>query len=103
METRYKPIAHAEERKAHAALVLGIRDLDAGHVAVRIHSKGPQGFRPRAEVIASLLSEIKERAGKPALFDGLQATGLKRRARSHAASAGAPKTMVWTPSSLANE
>ena len=54
-------IAHAEERKVHTMLVLGKRDLDAGNVAVRIHGKGPQGFKPRAEVVASLLAEIKER------------------------------------------
>lgn len=54
-------IADAEERKVHTMLVLGKRDLDAGNVAVRIHGKGPQGFKPRAEVIADLLAAIQER------------------------------------------
>jgi threonyl-tRNA synthetase len=54
-------IAHAEEKKAHTMLVLGKRDLDAGNVAVRIHGKGPQGFKPRGEVVADLLAAIKER------------------------------------------
>jgi threonyl-tRNA synthetase/REP element-mobilizing transposase RayT len=54
-------IANAEHAKTHTMLVLGKRDLDAGNVAVRIHGKGPQGFKPRAEVIADLLAAIKER------------------------------------------
>jgi threonyl-tRNA synthetase len=54
-------IAHAEERKVHTMLVIGKRDLDAGNVAVRLHGKGPQGFKPRAEVIADLLAAIRER------------------------------------------
>ncbi len=52
---------NAEEKKAHTMLVIGKRDLDAGNVAVRIHGQGPQGFKPRAEVIADLLAAIKER------------------------------------------
>jgi threonyl-tRNA synthetase len=54
-------IANAEQRKVHTMLVLGKRDLEAGNIAVRIHGKGPQGFKPRAEVIADLLAAIKER------------------------------------------
>ncbi len=54
-------IANAEQKKVHTMLVLGKRDLESGHIAVRIHGKGPQGFKPRAEVIASLLAEIAER------------------------------------------
>jgi threonyl-tRNA synthetase len=49
--------------KTHTMLVLGKRDLEAGNVAIRIHGKGPQGFKPRAEVVANLLAEIKERRG----------------------------------------
>ena len=54
-------IAHAEEKKAHTMLVLAKRDLEAGNVAIRIHGKGPQGFKPRGEVIVDILSAIKER------------------------------------------
>jgi len=54
-------IANAEQMKTHTMLVIGKRDLDAGNVAVRIHGKGPQGFKPRAEVITELLAAIKER------------------------------------------
>ncbi len=54
-------IADAEQQKVHTMLVLGPRDLEAGDVSVRIHGKGPQGAKPRAEVIADLLAAIKER------------------------------------------
>ena len=54
-------IASAETMKVHTMLVIGKRDLEAGNVAVRIHGKGPQGFKPRAEVVADLLAAIKER------------------------------------------
>lgn len=47
--------------KAHLMLVLGKRDLHVGSVAVRLHGHGPQGFKPRGEVIADLLAVIKER------------------------------------------
>jgi len=54
-------IAHAEEARVHTMLVLGGRDLDAGQVSVRIHGKGPQGAKPRAEAIATILESIRER------------------------------------------
>ena len=54
-------IAEAEKAKVHTMLVLGGRDLDAGQISVRLHSKGPQGAKPKGEVVAGILSEIKER------------------------------------------
>ena len=42
-------------------LVIGGRDLDAGAVSVRLHHGGPQGAKPKAEVIAGILTGIKER------------------------------------------
>ncbi len=54
-------IANAEQSKAHTMLVLGKRDLEAGVVSIRIHGKGPQGAKPRAEVVPALLTEIKDR------------------------------------------
>ena len=54
-------IANAEQMKVHHMLVLGNRDLDANNISVRIHGKGPQGAKPRAEVIADILAAIKER------------------------------------------
>ena len=56
-------IADAEKAKVHTMLVLGGRDLESGQVSVRLHSKGPQGATPRAEVIADILASIRERRG----------------------------------------
>ena len=55
-------IQRAEEAKVHTMLVIGGRDLEAGAVSVRLHSKGPQGAKPRAEVIATILDQIRTRA-----------------------------------------
>jgi threonyl-tRNA synthetase len=54
-------IASAETMKTHTMLVVGKRDLEAGNVAVRIHGKGPQGFKPRGDAVAGILAAIKER------------------------------------------
>ncbi len=54
-------IQRAEQMKVHTMLVIGKRDLEAGAVSVRVHGKGNLGAKPRAEVIADLLSSIKER------------------------------------------
>ncbi len=54
-------IANAEMQKVHHMLILGPRDLETGVVSVRIHGKGPQGARPRAEVIADILASIRDR------------------------------------------
>jgi threonyl-tRNA synthetase len=54
-------IQDAEQRKVHTMLVIGLRDLEAGNISVRLHGKGNLGAKPRAEVIADLLLAIKER------------------------------------------
>ena len=54
-------ISNAEPLRIHTMLVIGGRDMDAGVVSVRIHGKGPQGAKPKAEVVADILAEIKER------------------------------------------
>ncbi len=56
-------IADAESAKVHTMLVIGGRDMDAGAVSVRLHSKGPQGAKPKGEVVAEILAAIKERRG----------------------------------------
>ena len=56
-------ISDAEHAKVHTMLVLGGRDLESGNVSVRLHSKGPQGAKPRAEVVADILAAIRERRG----------------------------------------
>ena len=54
-------VASAEQKKVHTMLVIGNRDLEAGAVSVRLHGKGNQGAKPRAEVISDILASIKER------------------------------------------
>ena len=45
----------------HTILVIGGRDMEAGAVSVRLHHGGPQGAKPKGEVIADILASIKER------------------------------------------
>jgi len=54
-------ISNAEHAKVHTMLVIGGRDLEAGNVSVRLHSMGPQGAKPKAEVVAEILAAIKDR------------------------------------------
>jgi threonyl-tRNA synthetase len=54
-------IAEAEKARVHTMLVIGGRDVDAGNVSVRLHSKGPQGAKPKGEVVAEILAAIRER------------------------------------------
>jgi threonyl-tRNA synthetase len=54
-------IADAETARVHTMLVVGPRDMEAGAVSVRLHHGGPQGAKPKGEVIADILAAIKER------------------------------------------
>src|ERR1017187_7182810 len=54
-------IQDAEQLRVHTMLVIGGRDLEAGAVSVRLHGKGPQGAKPKTEVVADILAAIKER------------------------------------------
>jgi threonyl-tRNA synthetase len=54
-------IAEAEKAKVHTMLVIGGRDMDAGNVSVRLHGKGNIGAKPKDEVLADIVSAIKER------------------------------------------
>ncbi len=54
-------IQDAERSKVHTMLVVGQRDLEAGHVSVRLHGRGPVGVKPRAEALADILGAIRER------------------------------------------
>jgi len=54
-------IANAEQLRVHTMLVIGGRDMEAGAVSVRLHHGGPQGAKPKAEVVADILAGIKER------------------------------------------
>jgi threonyl-tRNA synthetase len=54
-------IADAEQAKVHTMLVIGGRDMEAGAVSVRLHGKGPQGAKLKGEVVADILTAIRER------------------------------------------
>src|SRR5690349_55801 len=54
-------IQRAEQSKVHTMLVVGPRDLQAGAVSVRVHGKGSLGAKPKAEVVAQLLANIRQR------------------------------------------
>jgi threonyl-tRNA synthetase len=54
-------IQRAEQMKVHTMFVIGKRDMEANAISVRVHGKGNLGAKPRGEVIADLLSAIKER------------------------------------------
>jgi threonyl-tRNA synthetase len=56
-------IQEAEKARVHTMLVIGPRDLQAGAVSVRVHSKGSLGAKPKAEAVADILTAIKERRG----------------------------------------
>jgi threonyl-tRNA synthetase len=47
--------------KVHTMLVIGNRDMEANAVSVRLHGKGNLGAKPREEVIATLLQNIRNR------------------------------------------
>jgi threonyl-tRNA synthetase len=54
-------IQRAEQMKVHTMFVIGKRDMEANAVSVRVHGKGNLGAKARDEVIADILSSIKER------------------------------------------
>ncbi len=54
-------IADAEQLRVHTMLVIGGRDMEAGAVSVRLHHGGPQGAKPKGEVVTSILAAIRER------------------------------------------
>src|SRR5512144_1636039 len=56
-------ISNAEQLRVHTMLVIGGRDMEAGAVSVRLHHGGPQGAKPKGEVIANILAAIRERHG----------------------------------------
>ncbi len=37
--------------------------MEAGNVCVRLHHGGPQGAKPKGEVAAKILADIRERFG----------------------------------------
>jgi threonyl-tRNA synthetase len=54
-------IQQAEQAKVHTMLVVGPRDMAANAISVRVHGKGSLGAKPKAEVVADILTAIRER------------------------------------------
>ena len=54
-------ISNAEQLRVHTMLVICARDMEAGAVSVRRHHNGPQGAKPKGEVVANILAAIRER------------------------------------------
>jgi threonyl-tRNA synthetase len=56
-------IQRAELARVHHILVVGQREQEANAVALRIHGKGQQGVKPRAELVTDILTGIRDRRG----------------------------------------
>lgn len=54
-------IQRAEQERVHHILVVGQREQESSSVSVRVHGRGQQGVKPRAEVVSDILSAIRER------------------------------------------
>ena len=54
-------VQRAEQARVHHILVVGQKEQNTQAIAVRLHGRGQQGTRPRAEVVADILVGIKER------------------------------------------
>ena len=54
-------VRKAEMDKVHTMLVVGPKEQAAGAVALRVHGKGSQGVRPRAQVLEALGQAVKHR------------------------------------------
>jgi len=54
-------VLRAEEARVHTMLVVGQKEQDAGAIALRVHGKGNQGVKPRADAIGQILLAIRER------------------------------------------
>jgi threonyl-tRNA synthetase len=54
-------IADAEKLRVHTMLIIGGKDMEAGNVSVRLHHGGPQGAKPKGEVVTEILAKIRER------------------------------------------
>ena len=56
-------ISNAEQLRVHTMLVIAVAipQCGTGTVSVRLHHGGPQSAKPKTEVIAKILADIKER------------------------------------------
>ena len=56
-------IRRAETEKVHTILLIGKREEESDHLAVREHGKGDLGSKPKDEVISKILERIQTREG----------------------------------------
>ena len=56
-------IRRAETEKVHTILLIGKREEESNHLAVREHGKGDLGSKPKDEVISKILERIQTREG----------------------------------------
>ncbi len=68
--------ANAEQLRVHTMLVIGGRDMEADAVSVRLHHGGPQGAKPKEEVVADVMASIKDANGVSGLSFGTNAPVL---------------------------
>jgi threonyl-tRNA synthetase len=54
-------VADAEKARVHTMLAIGPRDMEHGNVSIRLHGKGHQGAKPKADAITEILESIQER------------------------------------------
>ncbi len=55
-------ITDAEGTRVHTMLVIGVLDMEAGAVSVRLHHGSQQGAKPKAVVVvADISTAIRER------------------------------------------
>ena len=69
-------ISNAEQLRVHTMLVIGGRDMEADAVSVRLHHGGPQGAKPKEEVVADVMASIKDANGVSGLSFGTNAPVL---------------------------
>jgi|GEM_PF-1758852 len=55
------PVGDTADYQSALRLVIGGRDMEAGAVSVRLHHGGPQGAKPKGEVVADILVGSKDR------------------------------------------
>jgi hypothetical protein len=49
----------AEPPRVHTMLIIGGKGMEAGNVSVRLHHGGPQGAKPKGEVVAKIVADIR--------------------------------------------
>ena len=54
-------ISNPEQLRVLTMLIMGGKDMEVGNVSIRLHHGGPQGAKPKGEVIAKILAATRER------------------------------------------